>query len=729
MHRFLAARRQGRGSFAAFWLIALVCLSGAASRAAAQAVWNDPRSRSLVEGATQRRLEQLADTGLKDYRATAHGYVTFLAQFGEGLRTPPKIIKSDELELEVYWRAPNLSKQRIVGRRDTLLLPTDIAYHADHLGIVQNNFPNVIRIGEGDEVADVPHPLSPVGLREYDYALADSFAIGAGARRIRVYEIKVRPKDDRQPRVVGAVYIEPEGGQVVRMNFSFTRSALLDKALEELDVVLENRLVGGRFWLPSEQKIEIVRRGEYMDFPARGIIQGRWEIGDYAFNQNISPVVFAGPEEIVAVPEAIRTHKWTGRLLDSLPADVTAVTEEDIARVQEEARELIRARALATTRNATLSARNVSDLARFDRVEGLALGAGAAQPFAAGGSINVRARYGVDSKQLMGTASLGITRPDGMGVRAFAMRDFRDVGDMAERSMVVNSIAAQEFGSDYTDPYLARAVGLTADLTTMFGFDPHVTASYGMESPLAVHATPVYHAFEPTLQFIEQHVSRLELALNRPAEPWVAGTELGAHVDLRGRFPYVRDQLFASPPNEASFRAAAVATLDRPIGDYRIATMTSVARLWQSQDAARIVPELVYLGGPVSAPGYDFHSLVSDLGFAEHVELRVPAPFVSFSLGRYGRVPSRATFAPYVHAAVLGDPLACVNLLPAPGVPAPAPVVTRPSCRLDGHFYPSVGAAYLLPFNLVRFDVARGLGRTGRWTFNVDVTRDLWSIL
>ena len=103
--------------------------------------WNDARSRALVEQATTRRAQQLADTGLRDYKAVAHGYVTFLAQVGEGLAEPPKVVKADELVNEVYWRAPNLSKQRILGRRDTLLLPTDITYHRDHLGIVQNNFP------------------------------------------------------------------------------------------------------------------------------------------------------------------------------------------------------------------------------------------------------------------------------------------------------------------------------------------------------------------------------------------------------------------------------------------------------------------------------------------------------------------------------------------------------------------------------------------------------------
>src|SRR6266705_5760227 len=166
---------------------ALALIIIAASKVDAQQTWNDPRTRALVEHATERRASQLADTALVDYKATAHGYVTFLAQFGEGFPEPPKIVKADELGLEVYWRAPDLSKQRIMGRRDTLLLPTDINYHRDHLGIVQNNFPNIIRLGEGDEVADVPHPLSTAGLAAYDFAIDDSFPIQFPGGRITVF--------------------------------------------------------------------------------------------------------------------------------------------------------------------------------------------------------------------------------------------------------------------------------------------------------------------------------------------------------------------------------------------------------------------------------------------------------------------------------------------------------------------------------------------------------------
>src|SRR4029079_1257440 len=72
----------------ALWFLAVTSVLGSGATAGAQ-TWNDPRSLSLAQGATRRRAEQLADTGLADYQASAHGYVAFLAQLGEGLRIPP----------------------------------------------------------------------------------------------------------------------------------------------------------------------------------------------------------------------------------------------------------------------------------------------------------------------------------------------------------------------------------------------------------------------------------------------------------------------------------------------------------------------------------------------------------------------------------------------------------------------------------------------------------------
>ena len=417
--------------------------------------WNDARTLALVQRATGRRTSQIADTALVDYKATAHGYVTFLAQFGEGFPEPPKIVKADELGLEVYWRAPDLSKQRIMGRRDTLLLPTDINYHRDHLGIVQNNFRNIIRIGEGDEVKDVPHPLSPTGLQVYDFAIHDSLQIRLADRTLDVYEVRVRPRDDRQPRTVGAVYIDRETGEVVRMAFSFTRAALIDKDLEDVSVVLENALIEGRFWLPRRQEIEIRRTGSWLDYPARGIIRGRWEICCYEVNRGTPASFFGGPEIVLAPPadRATNPFPFTGHVLDSLPPDVRAVTDADVKKVQDEARALVREAALARTRSFALSARHISDLARFNRVEGLALGTGFLQRLGGGFAVAASGRYGFSDEQLKGRGAIEYSTGAGSRLTLAAERQYRGVSDEQETSLVRNTIAAQEFGSDYTDTH------------------------------------------------------------------------------------------------------------------------------------------------------------------------------------------------------------------------------------------------------------------------------------
>jgi hypothetical protein len=720
MLEFSAVRR------AASWLFVFVSVTSTASAqstsSTAQArTWNDSVTLALVDRAAARRAQQLADTALRDYRATAHGYVTFLAQLGEGFPTPPKIVKADELELEVYWRAPNHSKQRIVGRRDTLLLPTDIAYHRDHLGIVQGNFASLIRLGDGDEVRDVPHPLSFPGMPLYDYVLSDSFAIGSGPQRIRVYEIKVRPKDDRQPRVVGAVYLDPEHAEVVRMNLSFTRAAFLDDALDELSVVLENRLVGGRFWLPSRQEIEIKRHGEWLDYPIRGIIRGRWEVRDYVFNLSLAPTMFTGPEIVQAPPQEMRAHRWTtGRILDSLPPDVRAVSDPDIQRVQAEARELVRARALERARSARLSARNISDFARYNRVEGLALGGGIAKPFGSGIVANARARYGLDDRQVKGSVSLSATRANGVAFRVFASRDLRDVGDVAERSTPVNGIAAQEFASDYTDLYLVRALGGSLDFLAPVGLQVRATFAYESHFAAPVRARPVTGTFRPALPIAELSTRRASLEISRPTALWFGGTELTVRSELRAMSPVRGDGLRSEYDD---LRGALTIDIERPFGEHRLVTTTTLAGMAsQAPDMSyELRQDFVYFGGPRSAPGYAYHSLVSNAGMSERVEWLMPAPFVPFSLGRFGRVPARGRFGVVAH--VVGMP-AVRSAVCTPGGPIPLPCPTE-----RGGWFPSVGAAYLLPFDILRIDVARGLARGGRWTFNIDLSREFWPIL
>jgi hypothetical protein len=670
-------------------------------RADAQQLWNDARTRALVERATERRALQLADTALADYKATAHGYLTFLAQFGEGFTEPPKIVRADELGLEIYWKAPDLSKQRIMGRRDTLLLPTDIQYHRDHLGIIQNNFPSIIRLGDGDEVRDVPHPLSASGLSEYDFAIRDSLEIRLGASTLHVYEVRVRPKNDKLPRAVGALYIDREGGEVVRMALGFTRAALKDKTLDDVSIVLENGLIEGRFWLPRRQEIEIRRTASWMDYPARGIIRGRWEVCCYEVNKGIPASYFNGPEIVMALPAEVAAHKFTGAILDSLPPDVRAVSDEDVRRVQEEARALVRAQSLARPRRLMLSATSASDIIAFNRVEGLALGTGLDRRAGRGSVIAGSARYGFSDHEWKGRASIGVRGGNGAAASLFAQRAYADVSDEAETSRARNSIAAQEFGSDYTDPYDARSVALTTHLplgNLWLGFD----ASYERHAPLSIHASPATGSFEATIPALRLRERTATLSLNRPTSLTIGGWEAAGRISATG-ISYradgaTRDRFLARPLLSLD--------LQKPFGGTRIVLHTLGAAA--ITDAVVPPQHLVYLGGPTTGPGYDFHQFAGKAGFSQRLEVRTHIPFIAIPLGRYGKVPGELTLAPYVNTLSISQPAAFKTY--------------------NAGWFPSVGLGVMSFFDIIRIDVARGL-RRGRWTFSIDAGRDFWSVL
>ena len=667
--------------------------------------WNDARSRALVERAAARRAQQLADTGLKDFKAVAHGYVTFLAQLGEWLAEPPKIVKADELVNEVYWLAPNLSKQRILGRRDTLLLPTDIAYHRDHLGIVQNNFPSVIRLGDGDEVRDVPHPLSARGLDLYDYAITDSLGFQLPGRTIQVLEVKIRPREERQARIVGAMYIDRDDAQVVRMAFNFTRAAFLDKALEDLFVVIENSLVNGRFWLPRRQEIEIRRGGTWLEYPIRGIIRGRWEIGDYAVNIGLEPSFFTGPE-IVLAPKAVQdTFYFGGRILDSLPKDVRVVSDADVRQVQKEARALVRAQALRRPQRLILSALGVSDVLRFDRAEGFALGAGLASRFGGGFGVQARARYGFDDRRTKGSAALG-WRSTRWGVRIFALDDFREAGDVQERSRLVNSLAAQEFGADASDPYGVRGGGAGVEASELHGLRWRLDVSVERQRALAVRARAARGTVAPLIEATPLRAVRATLLGERPTSLSFFGTEVRATGEVRlSRLS--TDAASGSASGTTVGRAFASVWAERPFDRGRLAAYVAGGAV--GANGAIPAQEWLYFGGPTSAPGYRFHELATLAAATARVEWRTPVPAPSIKLGRFGRIPGQATIAPFVQGTYARGARAS-DLMHPEGI------------------YSSVGVALQPLYELLRIQVARGL-RGGRWSFNLDVSREFWGVL
>ncbi len=660
--------------------------------------WNSPAAVDLAQRAIARRTRAAADTTLRDYKAQAHGFLFFLGQFGEGLADPPRLVKADQLELEVYWKAPASSKQRVVGWRDRAELPTDINYHRDHLGIVQNNFGAAIRLGEGDEVRDVPHPLSAAGPALYDYALADSTTITFPQREVRVVALRVRPKDFAAPRIVGTLYVDAATADLVRLAFNFTPRAYLDAQLEDVSIVLDNALWEGRFWLPYRQELEIRRRATWLDVPARGIIHARWDIGGYVFNLGLAASWFQG-EEITFLPKAERdSFPWPEPLAEAIQTVAEPVRQSDLERVRAEVEQIAGRRALTGLKARRLGVRGLSDLVRANRVEGLTLGAGLV--WRGGGErreLRVVASYGFSDRRPKGSVA-AVDREGRGALEASLFREVRDVGDERVIAPLLNSFASQEFGVDYGDYYLADGARLTYRHGS--GVRGEWSAALGRETirSLAVTAEPANGSFRPNpaLGGGASGVDLAQLALRRRSEGFAVRRDL--HYELvaeTGRADGGTTYLRVSGTGHLLLPAGATRLLVRALGG--VATHELPAH------------RSFVLGGRGTLLGDDFRRWGGGRMALAHLEWRVPVPFISLRLGPYTRTPRQLTVAPYVAAGWADRPV--------PGTPWAATPGTRVTLGL--------GLEWLGVF---RFEA--GLGAESRRVgLALDVTRDFWGIL
>ena len=657
--------------------------------------WNSPETRALVDRAVERRLAVQADSALMSYRARAHGFVFFLAQVGEGLTEPPRLVKADELDVEVYWRAPERSKQVILGWRDGTFLPTDIHYHRDHLGIVTNNFGNRIRIGEGDEVRDAVHPLSPEGLGAYDYALSDSLVIRTADGEVTVYQVQVRPRSFSRPLVVGILSIDIATAELVRFRFSFTPAAYLDRRLEDISIVLESGLYENRYWLPRRQEVEIRRRVTWLDFPARGIIRGRWEIGDYDLNVDLPPEFFQGPS-IGGLLQARPADSTWAEPLEQAIADVAPpVNRQDMDALRTEVERLAGSRALGGLSSKRLAAGSISDLVRVNRVQGLTLGFGGILGLErARVHLRPAISYGTADHRLGGSLTAG----GSMGATSLSLGASRRVVDFSDLPViapVLNSVLSQEAGQDHGDYVLLHAVEL--GVRRRLGGRTSLGLSLGVEESrsVAVNASPAAGSYRgnPPLGSGTHRVARLSLER--------ASGGIAVRQDLQGRLAL-------------EFGAGA--------GDYVRATASGrwlaslgggalLSRAYVGAGSDRLPPHRSFaIGGRGTLVGEPFRAYGGRTVALAHLEWRLEVPAPALKLGSFVSTGRRMTLAPFVSAGYAAQPL--------PGLP----------WSRTGGIRPVAGLALEWFMRLLRVEAGVGL-RDGGVGITVDINRDWWGLL
>ena len=614
-------------------LLPLLILPAIGPRTVTAQQWNDSTAMALVRRAVDRRAGDPA-RGLRDFQARAHGFVFFLAQLGENqLHEPPHLVKSDQLVLEVYWKAPGASKQRIVGWRDRVDLPTEIEYHRDHLGIVQNGFADRIRLGEGQEVRDVPHPLAPDGRTLYEFALVDSTRIGLPQRTIRVHEVAFRPRARGEPRIVGSLFLDADGGELVRMRFNFTRAAYRDPSLEDITVLLDNGLWEGRYWLPRRQEIEIRRRTTWLELPARGIIRGRWEIDSYAFNVGLADEVFYGAEIVAAPPAERDTFRWERPLDEAIAEASREHAALELEAVRARVRDLVGAHTLSGLAPSRPAVGSLSELVHFNRVEGLAVGAGYVLRPGGGTRFRGWVSYGVSDERLKGRVEIELARSATL-LSAWAARVVEDFAGQPVISPLLNSILAQEAGTDHGDYLLREAGGLRLRQALAPGVS--VTLGAGVEHTRSamVQASPARGSFRanPALGAGTFGTGRVRVEAIRGSRAFRRLTSGAVTLD-------------GGAGEDVTFgRLRADLHVARPLGPLTVSLSG-----WGGAGTADLPAHREFvLGGLGTLPGTPFRGWGGRRAAFGRLEIGVPVPAPAVPLGPFASTGGQAIVAPFI---------------------------------------------------------------------------------
>ncbi len=432
----------------------LLLLALAATRARAQGEWRSGAAIDVVRRAVTHRVTRDADTLLASWRATAHGVVRFASEVDHGSGPIERVIRADELRVEVYGEAPNQSKQLITAWRDTSFLPNRVNYHRDHLGIVASDFGEVIRLGEGDEVRDLIHPLSSAGLSHYQFAVGDTLTLAGAARPVRVVAVQVRPANAEAAGAVGTLYLDIDRAALVRFRFTFTPASYRDPTVESITVSLENGLQENTRWLPWRQSIVIRRGTPWLDLPLRTLLRADWELSDYSFGEPHGAERFSGAV-IAGLRKPGGDANWAAPLvsqLDQLPA-----TDADVTAVEAEAARALGGRLVDGLPAIRLLAGGVSELLRVNRVAGISPQIGA--QFGLGRGITARVRGGIGSSDHRVVGKLGLERAvAGAFASLQAERSIVDFATTPVISGVLNSVRTAIAGDDIGDYLLLERV-------------------------------------------------------------------------------------------------------------------------------------------------------------------------------------------------------------------------------------------------------------------------------
>jgi len=508
------------------------------SEAPAQlSAWNAEEALALGALGHRARQHLAADGELERYRALVEGHVYFFLD-PEGL--PRSLIRIDQVAVELSWEAPGRVHQRLIGERSETRLPVqDFRYYLDRLTLVEYGFGDEIRIGSGLDVAGVPHPFAfDPGDAAYPYELrmgeALTLSLPGRATPLRLRELEVRPVASDRPGILGVILLDEDGGDIVRMRFSFTPASYVDPRTDRITVELDYGLWADRYWLPNRQKIEVRREVPEIDLGVGTVIRSVLTVSEYDLNVPLSEGLFS-LSAVTALPESARRgYPFREGLYDRLQLDGLSelLVDTDPRALRAQAVELLRGTPPTGLAALRFHLPRLSSGLRYSRTEGLFLGGGVSwNPTA---PLRLRGELGgaPGAGRWQGRAAAERILTERWDLRVSgSYREVRELGLTPAADPLLSSLATLLLAEDYRDPYWVDGVGL--ELVRHGGGGSRITLHVGRvahrSAGLRVLEAPLggREGMRPLRGVAEGQFWEFRMGLTESGELWGGGSGRG----------------------------------------------------------------------------------------------------------------------------------------------------------------------------------------------------------
>jgi len=371
----------------------------------------DADARRLVAAARSRR--ETIDRSITAYRTTVR------ERIGVGIRAlrRDRMLYRREIALRIDWRRDSVASITVIGARQSVpaaipkpTLPEDLKRDAgdyafdpadDRLTIGFNSSRRDDSTREKHDIA-FQHPLAPGSEASYRFATGDSsVVVFANGRTITLRELRVMPRRLDFRLVSGSFWIDEDSHAVVRALIRPARPFDFEQDLADEDdkdipgfvkpiraevrfLTIDYGLWSGRWWMPRLIAMDAVATaGSFLQMPVRyELLYDEYEVsGDTSLRRAPRPPAATSEQDSIARAArrlAVRVimSSDTAALISSTALPPSFGSTNDTLISQGEMEELTRGLGKLPSAPWQFKARPPRwGLARYNRVEGLSLGA------------------------------------------------------------------------------------------------------------------------------------------------------------------------------------------------------------------------------------------------------------------------------------------------------------------------------------------------------------------